>query len=582
VTVVASLPIVSVAVTDAAGAESGNDPIVFTVTRTGSTAAALDVQLAFGGAASAADYTVTVTGGSYSGGVLTIAAGTSTAIVTVRPVDDAAVESAESVTLTVIAAAGYARGATTSATGTIADNDVAPPPVPQVSVSATDTAGAEAAAANPIVFQVSRTTAAAAVSIALTWSGAASFGVDYTVQVSGGTLSADGKTLSLAPGALQATLTVTPVDDTLVEGAEAVTLAVGAGTGYTVGSPASASGTIADNDVAPPPVPQVTLTATDTAGAEAAANPIAFQISRTSAAAAISIALTWSGAASFGVDYTVRVTGGTLSADGRTLTLAVGALQATLTVTPVDDTVVEGAEGVTLAVGAGTGYTVGSPASASGTIADNDTAPVPTTSLVTVTATDSAGAENPSDTITFVITRTGKTDTKITILLAWTGTAAYGKDYTLTAAGGTLNKQGTAITLAAGVTTATLTLTPVRDTTTEPAETVVLTLTADTGYTLPGQKSVTGTITEAPVPAPAALLTDTGRTVSAEPVFGTVAIEMDRTVIAVVSATELAGAAAASGLLAPGEPAPRAPAPHDPAPGTVPARVRAVSRPPRR
>ncbi len=152
VTVVASLPIVSVAVTDAAGAESANDPIVFTVTRTGSTAAALAVQLAFGGAASAADYTVTVTGGSYSGGVLTIAAGTSTAIVTVRPVDDAAVESSESVTLTVIAAAGYARGATTSASGTIADNDTAPPPVPQVTMSVTDSAGAEAAA-NPVVFR---------------------------------------------------------------------------------------------------------------------------------------------------------------------------------------------------------------------------------------------------------------------------------------------------------------------------------------------------------------------------------------------------------------------------------------------
>ena len=149
-----------------------------------------------------------------------------------------------------------------------------------------------------------------------------------------------------------------------------------------------------------------------------------------------------------------------------------------------------------------------------------------------------------------MITRTGKTDTKITILLAWTGTARYGKDYTLTAAGGTLNNKGTAITLAAGVTTATLTLTPVRDTTTEPAETVVLTLTADTGYTLPGQKSVTGTITEAPVPAPAALLAaarpDSSRP---SPSSARSRSRWSRTVIAVVSATELAGAAAASGLM---------------------------------
>ena len=143
---------VSAAATDASGSEQGPDPIVFTVTRTGSTAAALIVNVGWTGAAVAGDYTVAVSGGTLSAdrATLTIAAGAATATLTVTPVNDTALESTEAVTLTVLAGAGYAPGATASATGTIADNDVA------ISVAATDATGAEQAA-NTIVFTVTRT-----------------------------------------------------------------------------------------------------------------------------------------------------------------------------------------------------------------------------------------------------------------------------------------------------------------------------------------------------------------------------------------------------------------------------------------
>ena len=101
------------------------------------------------------------------------------------------------------------------------------------------------------------------------------------------------------------------------------------------------------------------------------------------------------------------MTGGTLN--GTQLTLAAGATSATVTVTPVDDSAFEGAETVTLTLASGTGYTVGSPASASGTIADNDAAPTVSVSIadndaaptVSVSATDANGAEQASDPITF-------------------------------------------------------------------------------------------------------------------------------------------------------------------------------------
>src|SRR5262249_24182361 len=101
----------------------------------------------------------------------------------------------------------------------------------------------------PIVFTVTRgANLNGAITINLTWSGTATFGTDYTVAASGGTLS--GNTLKLASGASSATLTVTPGDDTTVESTETVILTLAAGTGYALGSPTSATGSITDNDVA--------------------------------------------------------------------------------------------------------------------------------------------------------------------------------------------------------------------------------------------------------------------------------------------------------------------------------------------
>ena len=106
------------------------------------------------------------------------------------------------------------------------------------------------------------------------WTGAA-VAADYTVAVSGGTLSADRTTLTIAAGAATATLTVTPVNDTALESTEAVTVTVLAGPGYAPGATASATGTVADNDVA------LSVAATDATGAEQAANAIVFTVTRT-------------------------------------------------------------------------------------------------------------------------------------------------------------------------------------------------------------------------------------------------------------------------------------------------------------
>jgi hypothetical protein len=113
---------VSIAATDANAAEAAADPGVFTITRTGSTAAALTVTLAYGGGATnAVDYTSLPTS-------VTIPAGSASTTLTVTPIDDSTVEGAETVVATVQNGSGYQVTDPASATVTIADNDTTPAP----------------------------------------------------------------------------------------------------------------------------------------------------------------------------------------------------------------------------------------------------------------------------------------------------------------------------------------------------------------------------------------------------------------------------------------------------------------------
>lgn len=114
-----ALPQVSVAASDAASSESPGNPGAFTVTRTGPTDAPLLVNLAIGGSATGGtDYIALPTS-------VTIPAGASSVGFIVQPVDDSAVESAETVTVSIVPGSGYTAGAA-SATVSIADNDIAP------------------------------------------------------------------------------------------------------------------------------------------------------------------------------------------------------------------------------------------------------------------------------------------------------------------------------------------------------------------------------------------------------------------------------------------------------------------------
>ncbi|MDD1448713.1 sodium:calcium exchanger [Dolichospermum sp. ST_sed8] len=175
-------------------------------------------------------------------------------------------------------------------------------------------------------------------------------------------------------------------------------------------------------------------------------------------------------------DYT-----GATPGTGKTITFAAGASTATLTIDPTADTTIESDETVALTLVAGTGYTLGTTTAVTGTITNDD----PT---ITLAVAPSSVTEDGTTNLVYTFTRTGITTNALTVNYDINGTAD-STDYT-----GATPGTGKTITFAAGASTATLTIDPTADNTTESNDTVAITLAAGTGYTLGTTTAVTGNI----------------------------------------------------------------------------------------
>ncbi|GBL10997.1 poly(beta-D-mannuronate) C5 epimerase 5 [Microcystis aeruginosa Sj] len=117
-----------------------------------------------------------------------------------------------------------------------------------------------------------------------------------------------------------------------------------------------------------------------------------------------------------------------------------------------------------------------------------------TPSPVTLTVNPVSVAEDGTTNLVYTFTRTGNLTNALTVNYSVAGTATLNTDYSQTGAATFTSTTGT-ITLAAGLSTATLTIDPTADTTIEPNETVILTLASGTGYTVGTPNAATGTIT---------------------------------------------------------------------------------------
>ena len=432
---------------------------------------------------------------------------------TLTPTDDVLVEGDESLTLGGSATVDWLE--VTEATITIQDDDV-----PGMSLSASPASVAEndaatsvtmTAATGGVTFTADRTVA---VTVGKSGDGATS-GTDYAAVAGFDVTITAGRTTGTG------TFTLTPTDDTLIEGDEAITVA-GTTTGYTV---SGASMTLTDDDDT-----EITLTASPASVAEnaggttvtvkAATDGGTFVGDRT---VTVSVGDTEDSAAS-GTDYA--------AVTGFDVTIAAGKTSGTgtFTLTPTDDTEIEGDETLTVAGTAGVLTVTGT----SVTLTDDDA------TAITLTAAPVSVAEDAGATKVTVTAATDgdtfKTARTVTVSVGESAdSAASGTDYVAVS--------DFAITIDAGKSsgTGTFTLTPTDDTLFEGDETLTVAGTS-TGLTVNGA-SVTLTDDDQPTLTltadPASVAETAGATeVKVTVATGGVTFEQDQTVSVTVGGSK--------------------------------------------
>lgn len=169
-------------------------------------------------------------------------------------------------------------------------------------------------------------------------------------------------------GSTSVEVTVTPIDDTSVEGPETVQMTLLPGEGYALGVPSAGIMPFSDNDAAPQPAGALQLGQSSYQGAEGGL-PVNITVTRaggSSGAVSVNYA-TQSGSATAGSDF---------GAVSGTLQWASGDTSAKSFAVPiVDDNLVESSEAFTVMLSSPTGgATLGAPSIATVTITDNDVA----------------------------------------------------------------------------------------------------------------------------------------------------------------------------------------------------------------
>jgi subtilisin family serine protease len=388
---------------------------------------------------------------------LVISAGATAKTVSVTINGDPTIENDE----TFVLALGNASGATLAdgnALGTIVNDDEPSLSVADVSITegnsgskiATFTVSLSAPAPYPIGFDIWTTGA-----------GTATEDVDY--------LAVDLAGLQFAPGVTSRTFGLTIYGDTDIEASESFVFAVTEVDGAKVGD-GTALGTIVNDD-------KPTLTIADLSVTEGNSGTKAASFTLTLSAPApypitFSAATTGAGTATAGTDYVAaNLTGQAIAANTTTKTV---------TVTLNGDTAIENNETFVLALSNVAGAIVGD-GTALGTIVNDD--------KPTLTIADVAITEGHSGTklATFTVTLSKPAPYAVSFNAATTGagTATAGVDYVALSA--------TGLTVPAGQTAKTFAVTLKGDTTVEPNETYVVSITGVSGANI-GDGSALGTI----------------------------------------------------------------------------------------
>lgn len=386
-----------------------------------------------------------------------------------------------------ISSAGVISGTTTAATGsypvTLRVTDASTPSgapyfelesfnltvsaPPSVSIAVSPASVSEDGATN-LTYTVTRSlNLSSATVVNITTGGTATSGVDYAGGVA---------TINIPSGATTATFTINPTVDGTVETDETVILSVASGTGYTVGAPASATGTILNDDV-----PSATISRSPAAVAEDGAPNLVYTVTLNQAAfSATSVNYTIGGTATNGTDYATIAS---------PLVIPAGNTTGTVTVNPTADATIEADETVTLTLGAGAGYTVGVPNSATGTILNDD---LPNLSIDDVTASE-GNAGTTSFTFTVSLSAPAGPGGVTFDIATANGTATAGVDY--------VTSSLTGQTIPAGSSTYTFTVQVNGDVLNEPSETFFVNVTNVVNAVVVDGQGVGTVVNDDPLPS---------------------------------------------------------------------------------
>jgi hypothetical protein len=429
-----TLPRLNIVATTPETTEGSGTPGQFTISRTGSTAAALTVFFAVdasaGNATNGADY-------ANIGGSVVIPAGASEAVININAFNDGIVEGQELLKLALSADAGYLLPSP-APVATLKINDA---DINVVSIAATDAIANENGDTGRFTFT---RTGGTSTSLLVYYStgGTALNGVDYQTLPG---------FITFAAGSATATVDVVPINDSQGEPAETVRLQIRSGTQYQFSGTGNAVVTINDDG----DLPVVTVGASAAQAAEGASPTNGTFLFTTTGTGAgnITVHYTVSGTATSGADYTAL--SGTLSMPKNGT--------ASVTVAPLNDAIREDAESVILTIQPDPAYTVDLQNSATVIIRDDDSV-----NMISVSTTNAAVSEaTPGQ---FYFSRAVSTASPVTVRYAVSGTATPGTDYT--ALPGT-------VVIAANTTGTFVNVTPLEDNIAEGTETVMVTLLPD-------------------------------------------------------------------------------------------------------
>ncbi len=446
-------PTIDFNTTSSSGAESVASKAI-TVDLSGPSGEIVTIDYAVTGTAtgSGTDYTLV-------NGTLSIAAGTTTGTITIANiVNDTADEPDETVIVTLSSPSNATLGSDSVHTYTIADDDG----LPSVDFGNSSSSGAEDISTVALTVYLSAASSNnITVNYAVTGTATGS-GTDYTLA---------DDTLTISAGATSGTITIADiVDDESVEGNETVIITLSGPNNAVLGSDSVHTYTIRDNDG----IPAIAFSATTSSDLESV-------VSRS-----LTIVIPFASEQQVGVDY--AVTGGTAGSgtdytlSSGSVTIPDGATSGEIVIPSiVDDSADEADETIIITLSNPTNATLGSDIVHTFKILDNDNAPV-----IDFNTTSSSGAESVASQV-ITVDLSGASGKDITVDYVVTGTATgSGTDYTL--ANGTL-------TISAGETTGTITITGiVDDGLVEENETIIVTLSNPTNATLGNDNIFTHTI----------------------------------------------------------------------------------------